>query len=173
MCTINQKNLLDKKDDSGKKLAKSVKAWKICAFNPNTKSLLGIYNNYKWKKGQNHADDLQYLEETTNFQLGFHCFKSYRDALRFIRNIKTYFKKHGMQVWEEWNHLALIQVTLYPCSDKGTTVDYVTCPTQIREGLNSITNPVQDTSPCYVAPIAVWDGKYKEFVMNPIKPIKE
>jgi hypothetical protein len=124
---------------------KSVTGWKICQWKKNwagndTKQLGSLYFNYTWKKGTNTAK-----LATTHSETGFHCFQYKKDALKFVYKINS-----SRSVFYQ-NGLVLIKVTLLPTTTKA-----------IVSGRNEITNPVFDCSPCYQAPVAIWDGKYTE-----------
>ena len=136
MCTSNQKVVKSPK-----------KGYKICrSGNPTKDEYISYYLGTIWKKGENIAAISPKCGHTPiEDQIGFHCFKFLKDAVAFAKKINQ-LSKFDIHVHKE--PLYIITLTLQESKTS-----------KVREGNNDICSPACNKSPCYIAPIAVWNGK--------------
>lgn len=144
MCTIKQIQV--KSGKIGYKICK----FAYVPFSDGKPQIKSLYKCYLWTKGENKAHFS--FSELEN-QMGFHCFKYKKDALKFVKDARKALQADGPTF--TWQDLVIIKVQLLSSNIKNIQG-------KVRSGQNSIQNPIEDSSPVYVAPIAVWDGTYQK-----------
>lgn len=118
-----------------------VTGYKVCM--EFQKKIFGFYySSYEWSKGENIARSTE-KERVQMDQVGFHCFKLLEDARSFMNRLRGGYDYD--KVFS--GNPVIIKVTLTK---------------NIRQGINDITAPMYDKSPCYVGEVAQWDGEILE-----------
>ena len=98
--------------------------------------IVSFYKRTKWEKGTLTATNDSLTTVDNPDQVGFHCFKFLKDAIHFAKESRS---EDG---------IAILKLILKETKEA-----------KVREGTTEIEIPIKDNSPCYVAPIAVWNGK--------------